>query len=67
MNDESLMTPKELATFLNKSKSWVYAACERGELPAKRLGRDLRFDRTEIKAWLVKKSQTVSHAQLKSE
>lgn len=51
MSDE-LMTPVEVAGFLRKSRSWVYAACERGEVPHVRIGRDLRFRRAELERWL---------------
>jgi len=53
---EPLMKPAEVATWLQKSKSWVYAAVERGELPSKKIGRDLRFERAELQRWLDKQS-----------
>lgn len=69
MSDESekLLTPKDLAAYLQKSKSWVYAACERGELPATRIGRDLRFRRAEIDRWLAAKTQRPAPVTLKGE
>lgn len=65
--NEKLLTPKELADYLRKSKSWVYSACERGELPATRIGRDLRFKRAEIDRWLAAKTQRPTVVSLKGE
>jgi excisionase family DNA binding protein len=65
--NETLMTPLELAAYLKKSKSWVYAACERGELPATRIGRDLRFKREEIDRWVASRTQRPKVATLKAE
>lgn len=54
---EPLMTPSQVATWLQKSKSWVYAAVERGDLPSKKVGRDLRFERVELQRWLDSQSK----------
>lgn len=64
---EPLMKPLEVAAFLGKSKSWVYAACERGELPCKKIGRDLRFERGELQRWLDSKTQKPSNPTLKGD
>lgn len=66
-SDESLMTPAEVATFLRKSKSWVYAACERGALPQLRVGRDLRFRRADLERWLEAQTKTTAPVTLKGE
>ena len=47
-----LLTPDELCEWLRRPKSWVYDSVQRGDLPAIRVGGILRFDRTEIAAWL---------------
>ncbi len=61
------MTPTEVATYLRKSKSWVYGAASRGELPTKRIGRDLRFSREELDRWLASKTtQRTGAATLKA-
>lgn len=63
---ESLMTPTEVAEYLRKSKSWVYGAASRGELPTKRIGRDLRFSREELDRWLASKTTRAPAATLKA-
>lgn len=50
------MTPLEVAAWLKVSRSWVYAAAARGELPGRRVGRQWRFDRAALAAWLAEKS-----------
>ena len=35
----------------------MYAACERGEIPVTRIGRDLRFKREEIERWVNSQTQ----------
>lgn len=65
--DERLMKPQEVADLLRKSKSWVYAACERGEIPSRKIGRDLRVDRAELHKWLESKTLKPTPAQLKEE
>ena len=68
MTIDPLMKPQEVADLLRKSKSWVYAACERGEIPSKKIGRDLRVDRTELQRWMESKTiKPSSPAQLKEE
>ena len=55
---EKLLTVPQAAQFLGVSKSWVYQATNRGELPAYRVGRSLRFDLAVLRAWLAKTKTT---------
>jgi putative molybdopterin biosynthesis protein len=66
-SSEALMTPLEVAKYLQKSKSWVYAAVERGELPVCRVGRDLRFERGDLERWVASKKQLPAPTMLKSQ
>jgi len=50
---EGLWVVADVAKFLRASKSWVYHAAERGELPRFRVGAMLRFDPPTIRAWLA--------------
>lgn len=50
---ERLMTVKEVAELLRKSASWVYKAAERGEVPALKIGANLRFDPDQLREWLA--------------
>jgi excisionase family DNA binding protein len=56
--EQKLLTVPETAKFLGVSKSWVYQASNRGELPAYRVGRSLRFDLATLRAWLMKTKTT---------
>jgi excisionase family DNA binding protein len=47
-NRESLLTTEEVAAFLNVSPATVRRLARIGELPALRVGRQLRFDRAEV-------------------
>ena len=52
MIPESLLTPKEVATWLKMSLVWVYKQTEKGLLPYHRVGDAIRFDPGEIRAYL---------------
>ena len=43
-----LLTVDDVCRLLKVKRSWVYDAAERGDIPAVRLGRQLRFRRTDI-------------------
>jgi len=47
-----LMTIREAAEFLKVSRSYLYQATRRGEVPVMRLGRSLRFSRETLSAWI---------------
>jgi excisionase family DNA binding protein len=64
---DALLKPEEVAALLRKSRSWVYAACERGEVPHVRIGRDLRFRRADLDRWLDGKTARPAPATLKGE
>ena len=49
---EPLMTPQEVAIWLNMSRVWVYKQAEKGLLPFHRVGEAIRFDPEEIRAYL---------------
>lgn len=51
---ESLIDVDGAAKFLGVSRSWVYQAASRGELPAYRVGRKLRFTLELLRGWLEK-------------
>lgn len=48
-----VMTASEVATLLGLPRSTVYELARRGELPSARLGRTVRFVRSEIEARLL--------------
>jgi len=51
MNDQQVMTVKEVADYLHLANSTVYRLIERGKLPAFRVGTGWRFDVGLIEQW----------------
>ncbi len=52
-SSERLLTPQETATFLRVSVSWLAKArMTGGGPPFRRVGRLIRYDRTELERWL---------------
>ena len=49
---EPLLTPIQVATWLNMSLVWVYKQAEKGLLPFHRVGEAIRFDPEEIREYL---------------
>jgi excisionase family DNA binding protein len=54
-----LMTVAELSALLRVPPSWIYAKTSGGgeQLPFLKLGRHLRFRRSEIEVWLAAQSR----------
>ena len=50
MND--VMTVSEVAEYLRVNPQTVYRKAKAGELPAVRIGRAIRFRRTELEGWM---------------
>jgi PTS system nitrogen regulatory IIA component len=50
--DEELLTVDDVARWLNVPKRWVYDRAQRGELPAGRAGKYLRFRRADVVAYV---------------
>ncbi|MGH7867241.1 MAG: helix-turn-helix domain-containing protein [Candidatus Dormibacteraceae bacterium] len=51
-----LWTARDVARYLNVSKSWVYQAAESGRLPCIKLGALVRFDPAAIKTLITRDS-----------
>jgi excisionase family DNA binding protein len=49
---EELLSPKELSMLLKVSKPWPYVMVKRGLLPYYRMGKAIRFRRSDIEAFL---------------
>jgi len=47
-----LLTPDQLCALLQVRKSWLYDQIESGKFPCVRLGRQLRFRREDVNAYL---------------
>jgi excisionase family DNA binding protein len=56
MADDSLLTTEELLDYLNLNLKTVYRLVKAGKLPAVRVGRQWRFRKRDIDAWLQRGS-----------
>ena len=57
---KNLMTPDDVAIFLNISARTVYDYAQRGKIPAIKLGGQWRFREDDITSWLDKKANESS-------
>jgi excisionase family DNA binding protein len=51
INSSSLLTMREVAQLLKVPRSWIYDRTRRNAIPVQRVGKYLRFDQQEIRAW----------------
>ena len=52
------LTIEQIADYLQVSREKIYKLCQRGKMPASKLGGQWRFDRAEIDRWLKKQCST---------
>ena len=52
--DEPLLTPADAATLLAVRRSWIYDAARTGQLPCVRVGRHVRFLRSDLGRWVLR-------------
>ena len=50
--DADVLTVEEAAAFLKVGRNTLYEACARNEVPCRRIGRQIRFSRAALVAWL---------------
>jgi len=50
---EPLLRPEDAAELLSVRVSWIYEACRTGRLPFLRVGKHIRFTRSELERWLA--------------
>jgi excisionase family DNA binding protein len=55
-----ILTADEIATLLRVDRKTVYEAAQRGELPHRRLGRRLLFERGAVLRWLRRDDVTIA-------
>lgn len=68
MKVEPSYTTDDIATMLKISKLTVYDLIKKGELPAYRVGRQIRIDAEDFKAYKEKAKQTLhSESEMESE
>ena len=49
-----LLTPREAANALSVCERTLYGLTQRGELPAVRIGRSVRYSVEDLRAWIEK-------------
>ena len=50
--DEALLTPAQAAGLLAVRTSWIYEAVRARRLPCVRIGRHVRFLRSDLESWV---------------
>ena len=63
MEKHVLLKVKDVAEILNMAEISIYNMVYRREIPFVKIGRNLRFDRSKISAWIFENS----HDKIKSE
>jgi excisionase family DNA binding protein len=58
---QRLMTIKEVADYLRLSKVTVYKMTREGKIPASKIGKQWRYNKTEIDSWVKQKSNSKHH------
>jgi excisionase family DNA binding protein len=51
---EPLLTAADAAELLSVRRSWIYEAVRCGNLPCVRVGKHVRFLRSDLEAWVAK-------------
>ena len=54
--DDELLTPDEVCAYLKIKKDWLYDQVEAGHFPCVRVGRQLRFRRSQLIGFLDARS-----------
>lgn len=60
---ERYLTAQEAATYLGYAIGTLYNKCTDGEIPHRRLGRSLRFRRSELDAWVEEQNEAPAPAE----
>ena len=58
--DTEVMTVLEVAQYLRVNPQTVYRKAKAGQLPAVRIGRAIRFRRSELEAWFKGSARVLS-------
>ena len=58
---QRLMTIKEVADYLRLSKVTVYKMTRQGKIPALKIGKQWRYNKSEIDSWVKQKSNSNHH------
>lgn len=58
---QRLMTIREVADYLRLSKVTVYKMTRQGKIPALKIGKQWRYNKSEIDSWVKQKSNNKCH------
>jgi len=58
---QRLMTIREIADYLRLSKVTVYKMTRQGKIPALKIGKQWRYNKSEIDSWVKQKSNNEHH------
>ncbi len=58
---QRLMTIREVADYLRLSKVTVYKMTRQGKIPALKIGKQWRYNKSEIDSWVKQKSNSKCH------
>lgn len=58
---QRLMTIREIADYLRLSKVTVYKMTRQGKIPALKIGKQWRYNKSEIDSWVKQKSNSKCH------
>ncbi|HUW23886.1 MAG TPA: helix-turn-helix domain-containing protein [bacterium] len=58
---QRLMTIREVADYLRLSKVTVYKMTRQGKIPALKIGKQWRYNKSEIDSWVKQKSNSKHH------
>jgi excisionase family DNA binding protein len=59
---ETFLTTEEVLSYLNVTPRTIYRLIRSGELPALRIGRQWRFRRDDLDAWLERQRSVGTHS-----
>lgn len=63
MPEESYVDIRAVERLTGLPRSWLYAKAAAGEIPHLKVGKYLRFDLQEVKAWLERHRRGASNGQ----
>jgi excisionase family DNA binding protein len=58
---EPAMTVKDVADYLNVDEKTIYRLSQRGKLPAFKVAGSWRFQRSDIKNWIISQKQIAAN------
>ena len=57
MEKEEILTIQEVSTFLKSHPDTIYKLARKGEIPSLRVGKNWRFRKKSLEAWLEQQEQ----------